>query len=850
MKILRKLFGSKSKVEPVKATPVVVAPVKPPKPVITLDVVEQTSDEQELLKLASDGATSQLRQAAAEKIASRELLETLAKAAKNKDKNVFKIVKTKLDVFKAEDAKQAELEARALQVCEKLERHSVLEADALFKARLTVLQQEWASLGDDLSEKARARHQAALAACEAKIAAQAAAIAEEEERIAQDAQAMTLAESALADLKKLQQELTELAEVTEEQFTAFALKAQELAQALRLAANRAIPLESISKEFEQRKQQLLNLIDQIKTSGTLLQIAEAIEKAETGDAAKMLQQKFKQGLSLVQQASDQLPSAAQAAKAKVDAVFAVFKAQEQAVKDNFRHFNELLRKGLWAAEQGFVRKARGIQKELQEKRDVLGELPKTVAAKLEEFEAQLAKLGDWHEFAVTPKKEALISEMQALASSTMAPETLASKIHDLQDSWKEVSKGGQQQDDDLWQQFQQASETAFAPCREFFEAQARARETNLTKRSEMVEQLRTYLSSYDWDNAVWKDVEQTLKVARQEWQTYWPVPRKAGNDLQKTFEALMEELFGKITAENERNKQAKQALIDQAQNLAGTSDNRAAVETIKQLQAQWKTIGKSWYKEDQQLWQAFREQCDAIFARRNQEMDAAKAERQAAQTAAEALLARLGSYLELNLEQLRAAKAEIEAIKQEFGQLRLPHEAAKNLEHQFQKTLSAVTAKESDERAHAKARAWEQLFACADQLRQYELKLLASGEAELAGEKAAIEELLAAAQTWPSGAQTQLSQRLAQANTLTAEAQVDNTQALRTLCIRAEIFANRETPAADKQARMNYQVQQMQQSFGQRDSAFDPLLLEWLSIGAVADADYKPLLARFIACRS
>ena len=79
---------------------------------------------------------------------------------------------------------------------------------------------------------------------------------------------------------------------------------------------------------------------------------------------------------------------------------------------------------------------------------------------------------------------------------------------------------------------------------------------------------------------------------------------------------------------------------------------------------------------------------------------------------------------------------------------------------------------------------------------------------------------------------------------------MDNTQALRTLCIRAEIFANRETPAADKQVRMNYQVQQMQQSFGQRDSAFDPLLLEWLSIGAVADADYQPLLARFIACRS
>src|SRR5690606_30026558 len=99
MKLLRKLFGKKNKVEPIKAAPVVVAEVKLPKPVITLDVVAETNDEQALLTLATEGATSPLRQAAAEKIHSREILEQLAKIAKTKDKSVFKIVKSKLDVF-------------------------------------------------------------------------------------------------------------------------------------------------------------------------------------------------------------------------------------------------------------------------------------------------------------------------------------------------------------------------------------------------------------------------------------------------------------------------------------------------------------------------------------------------------------------------------------------------------------------------------------------------------------------------------------------------------------------------------------------------------------------------------
>ena len=133
MKILKKIFGSRNTPEPVKAIPVATE-IKPPKPVITLDIVDQTQDEAELLKLASEGATSPLRQAAAQKISSRDLLEQLAKTAKNKDKNVYKIVKSKLDTFKAQDSKQLELETAAERICEKMEKHTHQEADTVFKA--------------------------------------------------------------------------------------------------------------------------------------------------------------------------------------------------------------------------------------------------------------------------------------------------------------------------------------------------------------------------------------------------------------------------------------------------------------------------------------------------------------------------------------------------------------------------------------------------------------------------------------------------------------------------------------------------------------------------------------------
>lgn len=850
MKLLRKLFGAKPKVEPTKVIPIPAAEIKPPKPVITLDAVEQTNDESELLKLASDGATSQLRQAAADKIHSRDILEQLAKTVKTKDKNVFKSVKTKLDAFKADDAKLAELEASATRICEKLERHSHFEADSLFKAKLTVLQSEWDALGQ-VSIIAQSRYQSALVACEAKINARAQAIADEEEKLSLDQQALQLAEDAYASLKQLAGDVYRVSHVDELVNANYELKIQELSNAVRLAANRQLPLDKLTKEFEHRKQQTLNLIDQIKTSGTVKQLTEKLEQAEDSALVRNSQQKLQQLIKSAKEFGDELPETLIDAKAKLDAIWAQRHQAEQAAKNALRDFSELARKGLWAAEQGFVRKARAIQKELQEKRAQLSEIPKGIQTRLDDFEAQLVKLGDWHEFAVTPKKEALITQMQALASSSITPETLATKIHELQDSWKEVSKGVQQQDDELWQQFQQASAVAYAPCKEFFEAQATERENNLNKRRELVGQLQQYLQGYDFANAVWKDVEQTLKTARTEWQTYWPVPRKAGNDLQKEFENLMEQLFGKITNEYENNKATKQSLIEQAHTLINATDTRAATETIKQLQAQWKTIGKSWHKEDQQLWQEFRKHCDAIFALRNQAFEAAKEQRQAITAQAEHLVEQLNQFAAQTLEQLNAAKADIEAIKAEFTRLDLPKETVKALQNKFNASITAIATKRDSARSQAEEQSWADLFNALNSLREYELAVIAQTTSEtLAAQKANLETLIANTPRWPTGTFNLVQQRLAKADSITSANQATNTELLHTLTIRAEILAEQESPAEDKQVRMAYQVKQMQQGFGQRDSSFDPLVLEWVALGGVATAAYTPLLTRFNNSRS
>jgi DNA repair protein SbcC/Rad50 len=822
----------------------------------SLELMEKVTDTNALIKIACEASTTQIRQAAAEKIVGRDQLELIAKTAQNKDKNVYKIVKTKLDVFKSTDAQRAELEVQAQNLCAKLEKHSHQEADAVFKARLPILKQEWSSLSASVSQAISDRYMKALEACEAKIHMQVHAIEKEEENIQLDQQALALAKAAVDNVKTFIADIYSVAHIDDLIANNYEHKLEELTHAIRLAANQSVPMVKLVKEFEHRKQQALQLIGSVKNSGTVMQLTLQLQdlqlqSLENTDAAQAVKNKLKQLLKMAQELShEQRSIAVMNAEAALQAWDVKRDAIEQTAKNALREVSELTRKGLWSAEQGFVRKARAIQKELNEKCEKIADLPKAVRAKLEEFELNISKLGDWHEFAVTPKKEALIVHMQSLIESKISPEDLATKIHELQDEWKEVSKGGQQPDETLWNQFHQASEQAFAPCKEFFDAQAAAREQNLKKRQEMVDQLQHYLASYQWQSADWAGVEKTLKVARQEWQHYWPVPRKSGNELQQTFEALMEQLFAKITTEYENNKSAKQQLIEKAQALLSSTDTRAAIESVKKMQASWKSIGKSGYKEDQHLWQEFRQHCDTIFGRRNQEVETANLQRNAIQQQADAGITKLESILALSLVELMAAKADIEVTKTDFFALELPRDTAKVLTEKCNTLLSAIAQKIELERNKAEIQSWQDMFNVCNAIRDFEVAVITgkTGD-EMRVQQESIAALIANTSRWPTGSLSIVQQRFAKAENLVKDDQAKNAQSLRLIAIRAEILTGIDTPATDKLMRMNYQVQQMQQAFGNRDTRLNDLVMEWISVGGVSAEVYQELLNRFNACR-
>jgi len=814
-------------------------------------LLEQIHNEPLLLEIASNGTTTQLRQAAAHKLETRAFLEQLAKQAKNKDKSVYKIVRGKLDIFREEKTREHQMALEISAICAQAEQLAKRNVDEIFSVRKQQIENTWQNISEKASTELRSRYRQALEKCQQKLdeiterekLAEAARHAEREAKreIYHALQGLQDVISRLLSHPNPQELETELDE-----------KAANAEEALRNAQNRGLETSKEAKKIQGLSHTAKQLMLSLRETGTLPQMLEELKVSEEEQGRK-IKAKIETILSQAKTLHDvTLPDIIQHSLDALDSWAQTTKERAEHIKHHIRDVSELIRKGNWAITQGYMSRARALYRDLEEKLAGLEQVPSHVSGKFEEFKIAMQKLGDWHEFAVNPKKEELVQKMRALETSTLHPKDLAEKIQALQESWKELCRGGQHQDEALWEEFHSAAQKAYEPCKMYFEEQNQVREHNAEQRRTLLEQLTQYRDAYDWDHANWKEVEKTLRISREAWMSYWPVPRKDSKELQKSFDQLMDQLYEKVNQEHERNRLKKKMLVDQAKSFVDMNDTGAAIDAAKKLQNQWQAIGACKRKDDQTLWQEFRVSCDAIFAKRHQETEALKEERQAAKQQANTILQELDSIMALGGDEFLAARQRQESLAEAFQAVgELPRDDAKQLVQRFHQVTEQLQAKIQKERQASVARAWQEVFSWADKIRACELQYI--NQVTPSPSPEAIQTAMGAATIrWPYDSRELLEHRLNHLNALTPQDQEPAESKLRELCIRSEILTGRETPASDKSLRMQYQVTQLQQNFGSgrepNDQTMLDLFSEWLAVPGAQDSIYSVLWSRFSQC--
>jgi len=132
--------------------------------------------------------------------------------------------------------------------------------------------------------------------------------------------------------------------------------------------------------------------------------------------------------------------------------------------------------------------------------------------------------------------------------------------------------------------------------------------------------------------ALVKEADAALAARRMrelsaEWKTVAAAPRERAEGLWRRFRAAadavrahIEPALAQQSAAQAEHLAKKIALCEQAEALSSSTDWIATATTLKNLQAEWKTIGPAPRREEQAVWERFRTACNAFFTRRQEDL--------------------------------------------------------------------------------------------------------------------------------------------------------------------------------------------------------------------------------------
>ncbi|MFC4260175.1 DUF349 domain-containing protein [Marinobacter lacisalsi] len=586
--------------------------------------------QETLARLATKGLAADIRLEAARRLTDETLLQQVQKASRGRDKGVYQHTRQVLqDIRRQQEDEQATRDALE-QLARDAEDLAKTGDTTLYEARTQQLDKQWQSLEGSASNEQKTRVLSALHTCRERIREleqdRQEAQRHQDQKIQREETLALLQETldslaaeaptsgALPSLDALQRTQenrwleatrdTSVSRQEQKQYEDLMLTLRAAIDAVRRLAHHQGELEALMAQDAPPVDQVIALLDQLAWPARLAR-PEALH-----------------ALSQVVRTQPSQPAAADNdTEAQEKAALKLEAALEQ--------LEATLADNRLKESRQQLKQAQGLQRQLG------GKLANRYRARLQRLAGQVRELGDWQGFATEPKQVALCEQMEYLAQQPMDPEAKATRIQELQQEWRDL---GGSSNRELWQRFRAASETAFEPCKAYFEARSDLKKVHLQTRYNICEELARYLEGTDWSQVDWQAAEQIEKTARKEWREAWPVDFRDNRKVQKEFDRLMNDLASHLDEERHRNEEFKQGIVDRARELTEHAPLSEAMDEAKALQKQWQSIGITRHREDRKLWKAFRAACDEIFARRDEQRQRREQETSESDQAAQAVL--------------------------------------------------------------------------------------------------------------------------------------------------------------------------------------------------------------------
>ena len=171
----------------------------------------------------------------------------------------------------------------------------------------------------------------------------------------------------------------------------------------------------------------------------------------------------------------------------------------------------------------------------------------------------------------------------------------------------------------------QAVRTSLAPrIQEMRESEEWKRWANVQVQEELCTKMEALITIAEADP---EKAASEMKQLQERWKPVAAAPRSQATTLWTRFKAAQDQVYEKCkdffaqqNVERVENLKKKTALAEQAEALQDSSDWVKTADAIKQLQAEWKTVGPVSRGHERAIWERFRAACDKFFTRRQEDL--------------------------------------------------------------------------------------------------------------------------------------------------------------------------------------------------------------------------------------
>lgn len=197
-------------------------------------------------------------------------------------------------------------------------------------------------------------------------------------------------------------------------------------------------------------------------------------------------------------------------------------------------------------------------------------------------------------------------------------------LRQLREQWKQTDQGGLP-NHGLWKRFDQACNRAHKVVEEWLEKVRAETAEHRAQRLALIEEVKTWTAAHA-AGPDWKAVNRQLHQFADRWRDSGHVSEKVFAELQPLWKAAIHDAHAPLEAIQKTSLQRRQALIDEARALG--AEPLLRIDAVKALQQRWQVESQSVAldrRQEQKLWDAFRQPIDEAFQRKTQQREQAAA---------------------------------------------------------------------------------------------------------------------------------------------------------------------------------------------------------------------------------